>query len=132
MWRLHRWIYGLSNGRIGSSMGGHKILKLTAKGRKSGQPRSIVIWYFPCGDSYVIVGSNAGADWHPAWYLNLEADPGAEIQIGRERLPVTARTAEGEEREQLWTMVTEADSIYSDYQAQTERQVPIVVLDPVE
>lgn len=91
-----------------------------------------MIYYFPYQDSQVIVGSNAGADYHPAWYLNLQATPEAEIQIGRERSKVTARTAEDEERESLWSEIVEEESSFLDYDKRTSRQFPVVILDPAE
>lgn len=131
-WRLHRWIYEASDGRIGASLLGTKVLKLTALGRHSGEPRAIMIFYFPYQDSYVIIGSNAGDDRHPAWYLNLQAEPLAEIQIGRERIKVEARTAAGEEHARLWSEITNKDDSYIEYQKRTDRQIPVVVLDPVD
>jgi deazaflavin-dependent oxidoreductase (nitroreductase family) len=91
-----------------------------------------MIYYFSHGDSPVIVASNVGADWHPAWYLNLQANPAAEIQIGRERWRVVARTATGDERERLWAEIVAQDSAFLDYQRRTDREFPLVILDPVD
>jgi deazaflavin-dependent oxidoreductase (nitroreductase family) len=91
-----------------------------------------MIYYFSFGGSPVIVASNVGAEWHPAWYLNLQAKPTAEIQIGRERRQVVARTAAGEERERLWAEIVARDSNYHDYQQRTDREFPLVILDPVD
>jgi deazaflavin-dependent oxidoreductase (nitroreductase family) len=91
-----------------------------------------MIYYFPHQGSYVIVGSNVGSDRHPAWYLNLQADLVAEVQIGRESKKVVARTAEGEERDRLWSEIVEKDPSYAEYQSRTDRQFPVVILDPVE
>ena len=131
-WRLHRWVYHISDGRIGSSLYGTKILRLTAKGRQTGKPRAIMIYYFPYRGSYLIVGSNAGADRHPAWYLNLLSDPAAEIQIGRERRNIEARTAVGEERERLGAEIVKEEQSYIDYQKRTSRQIPVVILNPID
>ncbi len=122
----------MSDGRIGSNLFGIKVLRLTTKGRRTGEPRAIMIYYFPYQDSQVIVASNAGADYHPAWYLNLQADPGAEIQLGRERRKVAGRTAEGEEREVLWSEIVARDSSFLSYQERTSRQFPVVILDPID
>lgn len=130
-WRFHRWIFQISNGRIGSTLMGHKILKLTTTGRLSGKPRVILIYYFPYQTSYLIVASNLGSEQHPAWYLNLIDNPIAEIQIGQERLKVAARTAGGEERERVWSDITNAEKNYIESQNQTKRQFPIVILDPI-
>lgn len=129
-WRAHRWLYKISDGRLGSTLMGHKILKLTTTGHRSGKPRVILIYYFPYQDSYVIVASNLGAEWYPAWYLNLRAHPSAEIQIGRERKKVRARTAVGAEREQLWSMIVKADASFAELEHQMEREIPVVILDP--
>ncbi len=91
-----------------------------------------MIFYFPYQNSYVIVGSNAGDDRHPAWYLNLQSDPLAEIQIGRERRNVEARTAVGEERERVWSEIVREDRSYIEYQERTNRQIPVVILDPID
>lgn len=91
-----------------------------------------MIYYFLHQESYVIVGSNVGSERHPAWYFNLQTYPVAEIQVGRERKKVVARTAEGEERERLWSEIVEQDPSYAEYQSRTERQIPVVILDPVE
>jgi deazaflavin-dependent oxidoreductase (nitroreductase family) len=130
-WRFHRWIYRVSDGRIGSTLFGHKVLRLTTTGRKSGKPRTILIYTFPYGESYVIVGSNLGAERHPAWYLNLQEDPSAEIQVGRKRLKVEARTAVGQERERLWADIIRQEKAFSGYKDQTGRQIPVVILDPL-
>ncbi len=129
-WRLHRWLFTASDGRLGTSLMGHKILKLVTTGHRSGKPRTILIYYFDYQDSYVIVASNLGADYHPAWYRNLQANSEAEIQIGRERMQVTARTAEGEERARLWAFILEKEPSYEEYRAATERIIPLVILDP--
>lgn len=131
-WRLHRWVFQISDGRIGSSLFGKEVLRLTTKGRQTGKPREIMIFYFPYRDSYVIVGSNVGSDWHPAWYLNLQANPAAEIQIGRDRRRVRARTAVGEERDRLWSEITKEEPSYIEYQNRTDRQIPVVILDPID
>lgn len=130
-WRFHLWIYNLSDGRIGSSMMGHKVLKLITRGHKSGKLREILIYYFRSDSGYVIVASNLGADRHPAWYRNLQADPHAKIQIGRRKMDVTARTAEGAERERLWSLVVTQDKMYAGYKEQTERRIPLVILEPM-
>lgn len=131
-WRLHRWIYKLTDGRIGSRLFGHDVLKLKMTGHRSGKPREILIYYFRFGVSYVIVGSNVGADWHPAWVLNLQKQPLAEVQIDQTRKVVRARTATGAERQRLWSQIVEEDKNYQSYQENTDREFPLVVLEPVE
>ena len=129
-WRVHRWLYLASGGRLGVGILGQSALLLTTVGHKSGEPRRVALFYFPHGESYVVVASNAGAPHHPHWYHNLMATPEAEVRIGRRRLAVRAREAEGEERERHWAQVVAADPTYAEYQKRTERRIPLVVLEP--
>jgi proline iminopeptidase len=109
---------------------GSKILLLTTKGRKSGQPRTTPLIYENAdGDSYVIVASKGGAPEHPGWYENLEKDPQVELQIKDEVFPARAHTAEGEERERLWKLAAQQWPDYDEYQKKTDREIPVVVLE---
>jgi proline iminopeptidase len=108
---------------------GSKILLLTTKGRKSGEPRTIPLIYEGDGDRYVIVASKGGAPEHPGWYRNLQKDPNVELQVRDEVFPARARTAEGEERERLWQLVNEQWPDYDSYQTKTDREIPVVVLE---
>ncbi|MCP5066537.1 MAG: nitroreductase family deazaflavin-dependent oxidoreductase [bacterium] len=108
-------------------------LLLTTRGRKSGEPRSLPLVYQQVNRCFVVVASKKGAPAHPAWYLNLQARPECEIQVGNEHYRVRARDAEGEERERLWSVVTAAYPPYDEYQAAAgKRRIPVVVLDPVD
>lgn len=106
-------------------------LLLTTKGRKSGAQRTTPLIYREVDGAYVIVASLAGAPTHPAWYLNLVGHPDCDIQIAHDHLRVRARVASGTERERLWRAAAEQWPDYDDYQARTERQIPVVVLEPV-
>lgn len=128
-WKVHRWIYDRSGGRIGSSTLGRQIVRLTIIGRKSGQPRSVLLYAFPAGDSYAVVASNLGDDAYPLWYLNLKANPAVTVDIEGRRFEAVAREAEGEERERLWAGVAAADPTYTEYQKRTERVIPVMVLE---
>jgi deazaflavin-dependent oxidoreductase (nitroreductase family) len=108
---------------------GSKILLLTTKGRNSGEPRTIPLIYEQDGDRYVIVASKGGAPAHPGWYRNLRKDPNVELQVLDEVFPARAHTAEGEERERLWELVNQQWPDYDRYQAKTEREIPVVVLE---
>ena len=77
-----------------------------------------------------MIASKGGAPSHPAWYLNLEADPNVHIQIANDKYEAVARVAEGEERSQLWQAMVDYYAPYADYQAATKRQIPVVVFDP--
>ena len=108
-------------------------LLLTTRGRRSGRPSVLPLIYGRAGNGFVIVASKGGAPTHPAWYLNLEAEPDCEIRVRRDRHRVRARQATGEERERLWHMMAEIYPPYDDYQAAAAgRLIPVVVLDPVE
>jgi proline iminopeptidase len=110
---------------------GSKILLLTTKGRKSGEPRTKPLIYEEDGDNYVIVASRGGAPEHPDWYRNLEQEPNVELQVLDEVFPARARTATGEERERLWQLVNQQWPDYDSYQAKTDREIPVVVLERV-
>jgi deazaflavin-dependent oxidoreductase (nitroreductase family) len=108
---------------------GSKILLLTTTGRKSGKQTTTPLIYENDDDRYVIVASKGGAPEHPGWYLNLVANPEVELQVKDEVFPARARTAEGEERERLWQLVNRQWPDYDSYQTQTDREIPVVVLE---
>lgn len=108
-------------------------LLLTTQGRRSGEPRTMPLIYGDVDDgkgSVVIIASKGGAPSHPAWYLNLVADSSVTVQVGTRQFTGTARVAAGDERSKLWSAMTEVWPPYTDYQAATERQIPVVVLEP--
>jgi deazaflavin-dependent oxidoreductase (nitroreductase family) len=106
-------------------------LMLTTTGRKSGEKFMFPLFYGRAGDSYIIVASKGGAPQHPKWYLNLLAHPEVEVQVGTTKLKARARTATGEERTKLWQIALEFWPPYADYQKKTDREIPVVVLDPI-
>lgn len=127
---VHQWIYEKSDGRVGASLGGRPMLLLRTVGRRSGEARTSALLYVPDGDSFAVIASKGGHPQHPGWFHNLSAQPDVEIQVGRERIPVRARVAEGAERERLWARADEVNKgQYSTYQSRTDRQIPVVVLD---
>jgi F420H(2)-dependent quinone reductase len=129
---VHQWLYETSDGRIGTSLGGRPMLLLRTVGRRTKQPRTSALLYVPDGDAYVVIASKGGAPRHPGWFHNLTAKPDAEIQVGRERIPVRARVAEGEERSRLWVRADEINrGQYAAYQSRTRRVIPVVVLTRV-
>jgi len=129
-WKVHRFLYRVSGGRIGGNLVGMPVLLLTTKGRKTGEPRSNVLTYLPKGRSSVVYASNAGEPRHPAWWLNLLADPHATVQRGQEVTAVIAREAEGQERADLWAEVVRVNAGYAEYERRTTRRIPVVVLEP--
>ncbi len=106
-------------------------LMLTTRGRRSGERFVLPLFYGRAGEGYFVVASKGGAPQHPAWYSNILADPEVEIQVGTARMRARARTAAGEERARLWAQALEFWPPYADYQRKTEREIPVVVLDPV-
>ncbi len=106
-------------------------LLLAAKGRKTGKTTTLPLLYGTTGESFVIVASRGGAPEHPGWFLNLQATPEVSIMVGPQTCAVRARVAEGAEREELWQRMVEIYPPYTDYQAKTERRIPVVVLDRI-
>jgi deazaflavin-dependent oxidoreductase (nitroreductase family) len=106
-------------------------LLLTTTGRKTGERFIFPLFYGKTGDSYIVVASKGGAPQHPGWYRNLVAHPEVDVQVGTAKLKARARTATGAERARLWQKALEFWPPYADYQKKTEREIPVVVLDPV-
>jgi len=129
-WKIHPRLYRWSGGRIGARMMNMPILLLTTTGRKSGQGRTCALMYLPAEHNFVVIASYLGEPRHPAWWLNLKAQPEAIVEVGEQRIPVRAREAEGEERERLWAAVVAQQADYEEYQRRTERRIPVVVLEP--
>lgn len=105
-------------------------LLLTTTGRRSGKPIVMPLIYGEAGGKYVVVASKGGAPTHPGWYLNLSAHRDVEVQILAKRFRATARTASGAERAELWQQMAAIYPPYDDYQARTDREIPVVVLEP--
>ena len=105
-------------------------LLLTTTGRRSGKPIVMPLIYGEAGGNYVVVASKGGAPKHPGWYLNLAAHPDVNVQILARRFRATARTASGAERAELWKQMAAIYPPYNDYQAKTDREIPVVVLEP--
>jgi deazaflavin-dependent oxidoreductase (nitroreductase family) len=128
---LHRGVLKLSGGRLGWDAGGMKVIDLTTTGRKSGQKRSVILTSpVQEGSTIVVVASRGGDDNHPAWFLNLRDNPEVEVTIKGQRRPMVARVADAEERARLWPLVTAKYRGYASYQTRTEREIPLVLLEP--
>jgi F420H(2)-dependent quinone reductase len=125
----HRRVYRLTGGKIGGRIGKLPVLLLTTIGRKSGKPRTQPLAYTRVGDGYAVIASKGGAAQHPLWYLNLRANPLAEVTVGRDTHEVRARDAEGEERERLWRALADLYPGYDRYAQKTSRRIPVVVLE---
>ena len=122
--------YRATDGEEGHDWNGTQALLLTTTGRKSGEQRTTPLIYGRSGDDYLIVASKGGADDPPAWYLNLQADPHAEIQVKADRFGVAARDADSDEKPGLWKTMTAEWPQYDEYQEKTDREIPVVVLSP--
>jgi F420H(2)-dependent quinone reductase len=125
-------VYRWSKGRFGGKMEDLPVLILHTVGRKSGKARQSPLLYLQDGDDYVIVGSRGGSDAPPAWWLNLAATPEATIEIGRSKQRVTARRATTAEKASYWPRLVAGYPFYDDYQARTTRDIPVIVLTPVD
>jgi deazaflavin-dependent oxidoreductase (nitroreductase family) len=125
----HVRVYRETGGERGYHWRGTTILLLTTRGRRSGEERTTPLIHRVDGDSWVVVASKGGAPENPAWYENLLAEPDATIQVLDEVIPVRERTAEGDERERLWRLMTEVWPAYDEYQQHTSREIPVVVLE---
>jgi deazaflavin-dependent oxidoreductase (nitroreductase family) len=123
--RLHLLLYRLG---LAHRVANLPVLVLTTKGRKSGKPRIVPLTYFEDGGNLVLVASYGGRPQHPAWYVNLQADPSVEVKVGGRTLRMKARRATAEERERLWPRIVAGYSGYADYQAKTTREIPLVIL----
>jgi deazaflavin-dependent oxidoreductase (nitroreductase family) len=128
---LHRFLYRASGGRIGGRVWGLRVVLLTTTGRRSGKRRTVPLCSLRDGENVVVIGSYGGLDRPPAWSLNLEAAPEAELEDGRERRHVVARAASAGERMRLWAEITARAPGYLDYERRTSREIPVIVLRPV-
>jgi deazaflavin-dependent oxidoreductase (nitroreductase family) len=126
---LNTWVYRRSRGKwMGRFPGGAPVCLLTTHGRKSGQNRTVPLLYLEDGADWVLVASQGGAPQHPGWYLNLQADPHAELEIGAERFPVQALRVSEEEKAKLWPRLLAMYPPYATYQRRTTRSIPVVRL----
>jgi deazaflavin-dependent oxidoreductase (nitroreductase family) len=121
--------YVETDGEQGHVWNGVPTLLLTTKGRKSGELRRTALIYGEHEGTYLLVASQGGADKHPAWYLNLEANPEVQVQVGADKFTARARTASAAEKPDLWTEMAKIWPAYDEYQTKTERPIPVVVLE---
>jgi F420H(2)-dependent quinone reductase len=125
--RLYRW----TGGKIGQKLGKVENVILTTTGRKSGQPRSTPLTVTVDGDRLILIASNGGAQKHPDWYVNLSVEPKVSVQRGKAHVAMLARTATAEERPALWERAVATYKGYAGYQTKTEREIPVVICEPI-
>lgn len=130
---FHRLLFETTRGRLGGTLAGMPVVKLITIGRKSGRPRTTMLTS-PVreGDSLVLVASYGGDDRHPRWFLNLRDNPDVEVTMLGKTQRMRARVASSDEKAGLWPKVTKAYKGYAGYQTKTDRDIPLVILDPPE
>jgi F420H(2)-dependent quinone reductase len=127
----HATVYRATGGLIGHRFpGAPPMLLLDHVGAKSGVKRTSPLVYVQDGEDIVLVASKGGHPKHPAWYHNLRAYPDVTVQVGAKRRPVRARVANAQERKRLWPKAVETYSGYAGYQERTDREIPLVILEP--
>ena len=128
---FHRAVFDLSRGLVGGRIAGMPVVKLTTTGRRSGQRRDTMLTApLADDDRVVLVASKGGAPRHPAWYLNLRANPDVEVTMRGRRRIMVARTADAGEKAVLWPQIVDAYRGYGAYQRRTDRDIPVVILEP--
>lgn len=129
----HRVALKLTGNRVGASFGGMPSLELTTTGRRSGKVRSVMLTSpMQVGETYVVVASRGGDDVHPAWFLNLRDNPVVEVRVvGKSKARMHARVASPEERARMWPLIAERHRNYAGYQRRTDREIPLVLLEPL-
>ncbi|HET9517092.1 MAG TPA: nitroreductase/quinone reductase family protein [Actinoplanes sp.] len=129
---VHRLLLRATGGRIGRKFAGMPVLELTTVGRRSGTAHSVMLTApLMEGQAYVVVASRGGDDHHPAWFLNLRTDPQVQVAVeAGPAVPMRATVATAEQRARLWPQVTERYPLYAGYQQRTEREIPLVLLQP--
>jgi F420H(2)-dependent quinone reductase len=125
---VHAGMYRATGGRLFGRMGKNPLLLLNTVGRKSGKKRANPLLYVVDGEDFVIIASKGGAPTHPAWYLNLVANPDTTVEVGDRELRISAEEVDGEEKVRLWRKMAEMYPTYDDYQKKTKREIPLLVL----
>jgi deazaflavin-dependent oxidoreductase (nitroreductase family) len=127
---VHRWLYRSTGGRLGSRLVGNDMLLLTTRGRRTGEPHTVPLLFLRGEGTMAVIASYGGRDHHPDWYLNLDDHPEVTAQTGGRRARLTARTAGPAERDTWWPKAVAAYGDYAVYQDRTDREIPIVLLEP--
>lgn len=130
MSRANKWLYRLTGGWLGGTFFGVPVMFLTTVGRKSGEPRTVPLLCLAEGDTLATVASKGGMSHHPMWYRNLAANPAVEVEFQGRKRAMIAHTATPDEKRVWWPKLCAMYPDYADYQARTERDIPVVVLTP--
>jgi deazaflavin-dependent oxidoreductase (nitroreductase family) len=130
---VHRTLLRISGGHLGWQTANMPVVELTTTGRKSGRPHTVLLTSpVRDGEAIVVVASRGGDNHHPAWFLNLRDNPDVDVAMGREpKRPMRARIADPDERARLWPQVVTRYKGYGNYQTKTNREIPLVLLEPV-
>jgi deazaflavin-dependent oxidoreductase (nitroreductase family) len=118
-----------NEGKVGGMFEGANLVLMTTRGAKSGEQRVSPVMFLPDGDRLVVIASNAGADTHPAWYHNLRATPELTVEVGTDKYPAFAEEVKGEERDELYARMVAVAPGFAEYEAKTERKIPVLVLN---
>ncbi len=124
--KLHRALYRLTGGRFGARMGWIDVALIETVGRRSGRRRTVPLACYPYRDSIAVSASNSGLETHPAWYLNIKANPEVTVQLGRERFRAIAEDVPPQEREALWQEVVRINKHQGEYLEKVKREIPLV------
>lgn len=128
--RIHVGIYRLTRGLLGRRLADNDMLLLTTSGRRSGVPHTVPLLYLRDRNNLVVIASYGGRADHPDWYLNLDSNPEVTIQLNSKVFEAVARTATATERDRWWPRVEQAYEGYEVYQGRTDREIPVVFLQP--
>jgi deazaflavin-dependent oxidoreductase (nitroreductase family) len=129
---VHTGLYRATGGKLFGRMGKSPIMLLNTVGRKTGRKRTSPLLYVMDGEDFVIIASKGGAPAHPAWYLNLKANPDATVEVGDREVRVRPEEVDSEEKVRLWQKMIEMYPTYDDFQTKTKREIPLLVLRPVK
>jgi deazaflavin-dependent oxidoreductase (nitroreductase family) len=129
VWKVHRFWYRVSGGRIGAKMSGLPVLELTTTGRTTGQARSVMLTYLRDPRGYIVIASNAGSTDDPAWLRNLRSHPRATVRTGHTARDVRMRPLDGDERADAWDRAVTAYPAYATYATTADRTIPVVLLE---
>jgi F420H(2)-dependent quinone reductase len=124
----HAGVYRATGGKLFGRIGKSPILLLNTVGRKSGKKRTSPLLYVMDGEDFIVIASKGGAPTHPAWYLNLMANPEATVEVGDREVHVKGEVADPEEKVRLWQKMVEMYPTYDAYQRKTEREIPLLLL----